>query len=302
MRSLSNKFSWTQFELWHKSKKSYYKKYGLGEDEFDSGYLDKGRKFMVALEYGVFDDPDPLLPEIIKDIDKHEIFEERIEVLLPEDYGITIPIVSYVDTSNQDLTSIGEYKTGKHFWDGKRVAESDQLVFYATACFLKTGTVPSTFLTWVQTEESDSGELYYTGHWETFDRKIKKTQVNSMIKRIAKTIKEIGDYQHHELEVSNDKVKELIDMYDKRNALDMGIGKLENDIQNELEHNNLKYAYSDFGTFTLGERKQYEYSDEVQKLEDALKDLKKEERDEGIVKVTINPTSIKFNKAKDGIN
>lgn len=286
MRTYADNFSYTQFELWNKSRKLYYEQYGLGEDSYESPYRAKGRLFMIALEFGVFDDPDPLLPELIDDVPKLDIFEERIEVLLPEEYEVAVPIVSYIDSTHNTLDAFVEYKTGKHPWTQSDVDSSEQLLFYASVIYLRTGKIPTATLVWVQTEESDSEDLYYTGNFWVFSRTFGKREITSMIKRIAKSINEIHAYEHREYELNDDVVARLFKLKKKRDKLDVKIKMIENDIKRSMEYNSMIYGSSEKATATIVHRSSYKYSEDVAELERKLKVLKEKEKSEGAEKVT----------------
>jgi len=239
-----------------------------------------------------------LLPSLIGEVPYLDIFEERVEVLLPEELGIRIPLVGYLDTTDGNLSVFGEYKTGKHFWDEQSVEDSEQLLFYATLIWLKTNEIPHCFLTWVQTEESDSGEIYYTGNVSTFSRNFTDRQLKIMLRKIVDTIQEIDAYQYSEIEISDKLTDKLLKLKGKRDKLNSRIKLIENEIKNTLEFKGEKYGVSTVGDYTLVQTKKYAYSNQVSDMEKEIKRLKKEERDNGEVEVQLSPSSLRFSENK----
>ncbi len=62
--------------------------------------------------------------------------------------------------------------------------------------------------------------------------------------------------------------------------------ELEPELKQAMEEAGADKVKTEFGSFTLITRYKYEYSDEVKKLENELKELKRKEEESGIAKVT----------------
>jgi len=258
-------FSYSQLKLWESSRKVFWERYALGKETYDSIYISKGRLFMEALEFGLYEDDDPMLPIVIQKLKDDGHVLNGIEVELNQDLFIgedeSIKLRSFIDSANDDLTEIVEYKTGKHPWDEELVKENTQLLFYSTVIFLKTGKIPKSKLVWIQTEMDDFGHLYYTGNIFPFETQFTTKDINEMVKRILKTLKDIKDWQYEEVDLEDHIVKEYLEIARKKDALEGRLQMLKNEIISRMKDNN--YGTSSYGSFTLAEKTVWSYSDGI---------------------------------------
>ena len=183
--------SWSQVDLWSKSKKQYAKRYFYGEKGFTNKAMRYGSKFADAMETG---EPsgDELLDLVAKTVEKYEVPEYKLEaVIKSKEYNV--PLLGYIDTSH-DPPSKGfrEYKTGKIPWTQKRADNHKQLPFYALMVYLNEKKLPkSIFLDWVETEDS-TGDVKFTGHVETFPTRRTVGDLMEMMTIIKRTACEIS--------------------------------------------------------------------------------------------------------------
>ncbi len=67
--------------------------------------------------------------------------------------------------------------------------------------------------------------------------------------------------------------------------LSIEVKEIEERVKKEMLDSEMKMVKLENGTLSLYKRKEYEYSDEVAKLNEQLKDLKAKEESEGIARV-----------------
>src|SRR6478609_6249511 len=89
--------SWSQYSLWTKSKREYWKKYGLGEDRSQNKFFTKGKELADALQYeddGEYS-ADGLLSFVLENVPKLAKMEYKIEVELLNKEKILCLLDSY---------------------------------------------------------------------------------------------------------------------------------------------------------------------------------------------------------------
>lgn len=190
-------FSYSQMQLWLKSKEQYRARYYEDGPAFESIETIFGKRIARLLEEGVKD-------PVLDNIPRYKIMEHRVEQKIGG-----YPFLGYFDSFDKRNKSIYEYKTGHQPWDAIRVLKHEQLVIYSLLCRLAYKKVnPIIKLIWLQTRyktelqkigsqtaETDSNELEFTGKIQTFERKITEKERIQMKKKIVRIMQEISkDY------------------------------------------------------------------------------------------------------------
>lgn len=186
-------------DLWQKNKDQYRARYYFGGPGFESKETIFGKQFAKMME----DDIKHSVADLVPRGDKTEY---RV---LHDIKGV--PVLGYIDSLDTQQNCIYEFKTGKEPWDNVRVAKHDQLVIYSLLVKKKLGKVdPYVRLVWIQTKETmqeyhiggvtfgSKPKIDFTGHVETFKRRIvqwERDKMEEKIRRIAEEIHE--DYQQY---------------------------------------------------------------------------------------------------------
>ena len=190
-----NHFSYSQMDLWCKSKDQYRARYYENLPGFESTETIFGKRIARMLESGDRDAALDRLPRYIE-------MEHRVELKIGG-----YPFLGYFDSFSKRRKAIIEYKTGHVLWDQARVQKHDQLVIYSLLCkraYKKTD--PFIRLVWLETRyrrekqffgsvemEAQSNELELTGVIKIFKRKIRQWERDLMRKKIIHCMKEISD-------------------------------------------------------------------------------------------------------------
>lgn len=182
-------FSWSQLNLWEKSKNEYIKRYFEGKKGFTTKEMFYGSKIGKALETQNFFDLSQNEQSAVVQIDRADAYEKKI-ILSKEVTGLGVDLLMYIDAVF-DSGGIDEYKTGKKAWDQKRVDEHGQLDFYAYGYYLETKTIPEVNLHWIETENVKD-KIQATGRVEKFTRVITMDDIKAIEKRIAYVVEEIS--------------------------------------------------------------------------------------------------------------
>jgi len=262
-------FSWSQYSLWSTSKREFYKRYVLELPSLSNKFFDKGKELGEYLETGTIPHycTDPLLEVVGSLVPKLDIMEEKIEALIEfDDDRPNIQLLSFIDSGAIDGESFLEYKSGKTPWTQELVDNHEQLDFYALSYYIRSdyNVIPTCKLIWIETEETPDG-LRYTGQVSQFERQFTEIQMASMLAKIAEAVQQIADFEYVEMELE----EELVDRYlyaeqqMKKFADEMETIKLE--IQVRLDAENLQYASSSKGRFSITKRGTWVYSKDLTK-------------------------------------
>lgn len=301
MKTNRDYFSWSQYQTWHKSKKEFYKKYGIGEKSLSNKYFDKGKEFGHYMETGEIPHTvqNPEMLELIgSKVDVLEIMERELRVNIA-DYEL----LSYLDTSMEDCTEFFEYKTGKEPWTQERVDEWEQLNFYAMCCYIANGekVIPNCKLYWIETDELDDGTIVYTGHVEEFERKFDIVDMTDMLAKILVTLQDIDEWEYEELELPEEKIARYIEIEKIIEELSTEKDLIRLEVMQTMEEQNVKYASSSKGSFSISERANYAYSksltEKQKKYKDEITELQKQEKKDGKAKKIVSQ-SLRFNIKK----
>lgn len=291
--------SWSQFSLWRSSKREYYKRYGLNEDRSNNKFFAKGRELSEGLEYGDNGiSVDELFSSVLSMIPRLEVMEEKVEAFLSNGEKV----LCFIDSAEFFLNEFYEYKTGKEPWTQERVDKHDQLVFYATAIFRKTGEVPTCKLIWVETEETEEG-LRYTGLIEEFERGFTVAEILEFERKIIASIEEIEAFEYVELEIDDEVMDRYIELTESIKEMQAEADLIKLQIQAEMDELNIKYANATRGKFSVSERKNWIYTQSLietkAEMAKKIKIAEQQEQKSGLAKQEIT-TSLRFslNKVK----
>lgn len=293
--------SWSQYSLWQTSKREYWKKYGLGEDRSANKYFAKGKELGQALE----DDEDgmhstdDLLSLVLMEVPKLDIMEHKLEVCLSNGEKT----LSYIDSCDLLEEEFYEYKTGKIAWTQEKVYKHNQLLFYALSLHIKSGRkiIPKCKLIWVETEQTESEGLKYTGVVEQFERSFTIEEIEAFEVELMKTILEIEDFVYLELELDDEVVDRYIEVNDQIKQLTAESDLIRLEIQLMMDADEVQYASATNGKFSISERKSWSYSEDLVKIKtDFAKQIKiaeAQEQKDGVAKVEI-AKSLRFSLNK----
>lgn len=293
--------SWSQYSLWTSSKREYWKKYGLGEDRSNNKYFTKGKELAGALEYN--DDgensSDELLSVVLKEVPKLDFMEHKLETTLSNGEKI----LSYLDTCNIVGDEFYEYKTGKIPWTQELVEEHDQLLFYALSLYIASGrnTIPTCKLVWIETEQTETEGLKYTGVVEEFPRLFEEEDLLAFECRLIEAIADIEAFEYKELEIDDEVMDRYIFLTEEVKKMEAEIELIRLGIQVEMEADDVKYASATNGKFSISERKSWTYSEDLadvqSKFAKQVKIAQAQEQKDGIAKCTIS-TGLRFSLNK----
>ena len=289
--------SWSQYSLWTKSKREYWKRYGLNENRSGNKFFAKGKELSEALDHD--DDgsnsTDELLSLVLQNLPKLDFpeFELRVQMKNGEN------LLSYVDSSSADLSEFYEYKTGKVAWTQELVDKHDQMLFYALSYYIKSERmlIPTSKLIWVETEQTEAEGLKYTGLIQEFNRSFTVEEVEAFEDTLIAAIEEIENWDYVELELEDNLVDRYIELTElvKQTEAELDLIKLE--VQLMMDAEEVQYANATNGKFSIAERKTWVYSDSFVKVKsDIDKQLKiamAQEQKDGIAKQTVSK-SLRF--------
>ena len=286
MIRLKGHLSWSQYSLWKTSKRQYYKKYSLGEESKTNKFFTKGKElgsYLQMLNENVDNvdskilaesiSSDPMLFKIGQIVPTLDIMEDKLETEISG-----VKTISFVDSANIENTEFLEYKTGKvdpkgnDPWNQDKVENHGQMLFYALSYYIKSGreSVPKGMLVWIETIEEDVVDelgnfshtiLKFTGRVEMFLREFLVAELVDFEKDLLKTVKEIEDYEYNELEVAENVVERYIELKKMMDSCKKEMDAIKSEVLVEMNLDEVKYAASTKGRFSITERKSWSYSD-----------------------------------------
>ena len=201
----NNYLSWSQMNLWNKSKQQYIDKYVHGKEQFVTKEMKYGRLVAEALEYGKSDDP--LIDLVVNMLPRHEYYEvpktyhmdNHWEMDDGSVFDTRAILFGKIDAIDSD-TVIHEYKTGKTPWTQYKVNDHGQLNFYA--CLFQDEIPGSikTVLHWLPTKNSENKHgVELTGEHYEFERIFTEDEIaDFMFCDIDHAVTEIRDYEHYQ--------------------------------------------------------------------------------------------------------
>jgi hypothetical protein len=296
MQTLREYYSWSQHNLWQSSKKAYRDKYVLGAYDVSSKYMQKGKELAEKLENSDSESwggTDVLGDAIALTLPKLDISEYELDVILDD-----IKVLGYLDSASQDLRMFYEYKTGTTIWDDDRVQNDKQLLFYASLIHEKTGVIPICYLYWAETfKNEDTGEIEFKGTIKKFVRTFSGIEIAKMKKEILATYNEIKEYTHNVALIDDAITEQYLDVKAQIDNLTSVLDELKSSIKLTIEETNSKHGASGYGTFTIVEKSEYEYSDVINNLDKEYKaviDKMKTDERKGNIKKTVKSSYVIF--------
>mgnify|MGYP005857486429 CR=1 FL=1 len=301
MNTNRNYFSWSQYYLWQKSKKQFYKHYGLNEKSKSNKQFAKGKEFAHFKETGEIlpsvKNPDML--EIVADaVDELEIMEHEVNVTIDK-----YDLLAFIDSGMADYSEFFEYKTGKIPWTNEKVEDHEQLDFYALCYYIASGqkTIPSCKLIWIETQEEEDGLLTFTGNVETFSRNFTKDDMVKMMAKIITVKKEIDEWEYTELELDDKKVDRYIQLKKILEDAKEESELIRLEIMTIMQEQNVKYASTNRASFSISERKTKIYPKNInqteKKYKNEIKELKRQAEKRGEAKIRVSE-SLRFTLKK----
>lgn len=291
--------SWSQYSLWNKSRREFYKRYCLGEESKPNKFFNKGNEIGNYLETGdiPFDCEDEMLQVVGDVVPKLDIMEDKLTVEIGN-----IKLLCYVDSGAADGTEFLEYKSGKKPWTQELVDDHEQLNMYALAYYIRSEqtVIPKCKLVWIETEETEDG-LRYTGQVLQFERVFTEDDMVKMLSKILVTVQEIDEWEYNELELEDDLVDRYIEIQRLLSELKSESDTIKLEIQVQMDAEEMQYAVSTRGRFSKSKRGSWNYSKELVASKSVFdKDYKlkqKAEQKSGTAKQTFTE-SLRFSVVK----
>jgi hypothetical protein len=186
--------SYSQMITVEDNSELYVKKYIYGERTPINRGQDLGKIVAEALETG---EPtgDPTIDLVLPLVPNYSVRDKEIMVNMGE-----IPIMLKMDGVRADFKGIIEHKTGpKGTWCQKKADKWDQITFYCTGIYIKTGKIPKAKLVHIITDRDEEGNYYLTGEVKTYDTERSYKDVLIMMGRIKRAWKKIEKIINEEL-------------------------------------------------------------------------------------------------------
>lgn len=177
--------SWSQYDIWSRSKEEYKKRYFIGKKPPESMEATFGKKIAKLIE------TDPTHDEV-KDIPRLASPEHRIEAEIDG-----VRVLGFLDSYCPDTGKFLEYKTGRKPWTASRVRKHGQLPFYAMLIeTLRAERHPETTLIWIPTSLGPAPfyEIVRNGPIVNFPRVIEGWEVKRMREEVVRVAGEISEY------------------------------------------------------------------------------------------------------------
>ena len=131
--------SYSQISLFKRDKKEYYENYILGKKFEGNAYTDFGSKVGKSLENNDFKNFTGKEKEVLKKCKRLDLFERKTILKYDGFY-----VMGFIDTINNDLDYLIDYKTGGKNKEYQYLEESyTQLCLYAISLRQETGITPT---------------------------------------------------------------------------------------------------------------------------------------------------------------
>ena len=243
--------SWSQIFLVRSNPRGYYKKYILGEKQFETKETIAGKNLHEKIENDEDIGTDT-------DLEKADKKEDWIETMFSHENG-EVKLVGQMDGIKRegDVVTILERKTGKIPWFQEKVDTHGQLKMYAYILFLRDGILPKTaILEWIKTKEDDNGNIVVTGEIETFTKNFTEQDLEDAKEIILDAISRI-EFLVKNYDAPNEAVLELMTIKAKMESLSAREALLRQQLQEEMISLNITKMVSPFATVSINEKKSY---------------------------------------------
>jgi hypothetical protein len=285
MKTNREHYSWSQHDMWTRSKRQYWKQYSQGVEAKSNRFYDKGKELATFAETGEVEGRgDDAMLKIVTDLmPRLDVPEQEIYFSIP---GMDKRILCFVDSASSGGEAFIEYKTGKIPWTQERVDEHKQLPFYALAFYKKHGFIPNSQLVWVETMDTSEDGLLYTGTVKTFNRDFELKELLALEDEIKETVKEIEGFEYEELEVDNEDVNRYLYLQKVIEEAELELSAIKMKVQGELMEKDVKFGKGENGNFIITERKTWKYSEVIGELKKDITRQQKHEQKMGTASFT----------------
>lgn len=191
------RLSWSQRQAWRESKthRKYIRRYFFKMPEsFDSPYMNFGKKVGEALETGDFSGFEPQEVEVLKQVPRSDDFEREILLKIKDKDGKEVEVIGYIDSSDEPLKEILEYKTGK-VWDQEDVDSHGQLDTYAAWVKDTTNKIPKVKLIAMPATKDEFGNITFgCTKPDVFNRKVTMKDIKAIKEEYLDVAREVEKY------------------------------------------------------------------------------------------------------------
>lgn len=286
MKTNREHYSWSQHDLWLRSKREYWKRYSEGQEGKSNRFFDKGKELATFAETGeVTGRGNDAMLKIVTDL------MPRLEVPEAEVWfgvnGCDKNVLCFIDSASKGGDAFIEYKTGKIPWTQERVDEHKQLPFYALALYKKHGFIPNCKLVWVETMDTIDDGLLYTGTVKTFNRDFTIKEILAMEEEIRDTVNTIEEYVYEEFDVDNEDVNRYIYLQKVIEEAELEMSSIKMKVQGLLLENKVTFGKGSNGNFSITSRKTWKYSEVIAELKKDIGKQQKHEQKTGLATFSI---------------
>lgn len=211
--------SWSQYELWNRSRAAYQRKYFMGEEQYSTVYMNAGIDFATMVEKG----------EALTDIVPLESEKEYYGEVVIDGVKLMGKLDAY------DGETIYEVKTGTKLWDKERAENHGQLLFYQ----LLVGKKPCKLI-WEKTMGND-----LTGGTFVFDFEHTQEQLDEFKDNVLEEISNISESYFNYI-MGHD--------YDYLLWLSSEYKENKKQIKEYMEENKLYFFSNKYGKFSLSNK------------------------------------------------
>ena len=291
--------SWSQINTFNESPWQYYQRYWLNVKTPQTPQMKLG----CAVE-------DALAPIMEEEGYTNNRDKTKCDFNLLGEYKIT----GYYDfLKKNDPNTMIELKTGKK-WDQERVDNHGQLKLYALAMHNKNKKIPKIQLFYFEKTEKQSDSTYvleYNGDTLFFEKHVFDFHVTE--EKIRKWLEEFSEHcdkicRFSELQNSKDyKFLGLIEGLERRmsnlGSIDQDVKGLQSEIKKEMKEKGVDAYFGNVLRISPRRKNTYSYSQqyldfeqEVEKMKDKLKIMKKKEEETADCVTTIGSTTFTLSK------
>jgi len=294
MKTNREYFSWSQYDLWTRSKREYWKRYSLGAEQKSNRFFDKGKELATFAETGEITTrgDDPMLQLVVSKMPRLDVAEDELRFKVDGK-----EVLGFADAASVGHEQFLEYKTGKIPWTQERVDEHEQLAFYALGYFQLYGIIPNSQLVWIETMDTDDDGLLYTGTVKVFNRDFTEKELSLMYDKISTVIQEIDVYDYQELELDKDDVQRYAYLKKVIEEAELEMSGIKMKVQSEMMEADVTFGKGEIGNFIITSRKTWKYSEFVGELKKDIAKQQKAEQKSGVAEFSTSESIMfKLNK------
>ena len=188
--------SYSQINSFLNNRRDYIRQYFLNEKFEGNAYTSFGKRIGEALENNDFSGFTETEQVLLNSIPRHDQFERKVVLNRKGFY-----VVGYIDTNTSEdgkIEKLIDYKTGDMTKEAVYLSEDySQLYIYAGALEQELGVLPkkASVVLIERLGNPFKGEKLMLGsRYITIDKKITKTKIKEVVKKVDETAKEISEY------------------------------------------------------------------------------------------------------------